>query len=240
MPFVRTDFSIPLSELKKQSASEKVPEAGRSTFRPICLKCRVFDGSQGSAYAEFGETKVLARVYGPTDDPNGDPTAATLSLKVKGLPESACIAAQVLSVVKACVMVHKYSQCSFEIEVTVLNDGGGLLQCALMATTLALADAGVLVLDMVVAAHVARNASGVWTVDPTTQDITNDTVECTIALMPNQNQIVCCDLRGGYLTGPQVDEFVEFAIDKAMKLYPVLRKALTATLEAGEAEASSC
>ncbi|PIO60631.1 3' exoribonuclease family, domain 1, partial [Teladorsagia circumcincta] len=169
------------------------------------LKCRVFEGPPGSAYAEFGGTKVLARVYGPTDDPNGDSNAASLSLKMKGLPNTNRIASQVLSVIKTCVMVHKYSQCCFDIEVTVLSDEGGLLQCALMAATLALADAEVLVLDVVVAAHVARTPSGEWIVDPTSDQI-----------------IVCCDIRGGHLTSSQIDEFITFATDKAMKLYPTL------------------
>ncbi|EYB99406.1 hypothetical protein Y032_0122g1035 [Ancylostoma ceylanicum] len=121
-------------------AAEKPPSSV-----PYCFKCRVFDGPPGSAYAEFGETKVLARVYGPVDDANGDPSAATLSLKMKGFPEDARIGSQILSVVKTCVMAHKYSQCEFEVEVTVLSDDGGLLQCALMATILALTDAEVLV-----------------------------------------------------------------------------------------------
>ncbi|KAK5983344.1 Pyridoxal phosphate enzyme YggS family [Trichostrongylus colubriformis] len=214
----------------RQTTPSKAQETGGSNFRPVCLKCCVFEGPPGSAYAEFGETKVLAKVYGPTDDPNGDSNAASLSLKMKGLTSSSPIASQVLSVIKTCVMVHKYSQCSFEVEVTVLNDDGGLLQCALMAATLALADAEVLVLDVVVAAHVARTPSGDWIVDPTSEQIVSGSSECTLALMPNQNQIVCCDIRGGHLTSPQIDEFITFATDKAMKLYPVLRKALLNTL----------
>ncbi|KAL6740572.1 hypothetical protein Aduo_013916 [Ancylostoma duodenale] len=144
MPYVKTDFSIPLSELTRESVSKETEDNGGNTFRPVCFKCRVFDGPPGSAYAEFGETKVLARVYGPIDDANGDPSAATLSLKMKGVPDDARIGSQVLSVVKTCVMAHKYSQCEFEVEVTVLSDDGGLLQCALMATILALTDAEVM------------------------------------------------------------------------------------------------
>ncbi|KAK6027987.1 hypothetical protein OSTOST_05974 [Ostertagia ostertagi] len=107
-----------------------------------------------------------------------------------------------------------------------------------MAATLALADAEVLVLDVVVAAHVARIPSGEWIVDPTSEQIVSGTSECTLALMPNQNQIVCCDIRGGHLTSSQIDEFITFATDKAMKLYPVLRKALLNTLSVEDA--SSC
>ncbi|KAK6750224.1 hypothetical protein RB195_002302 [Necator americanus] len=197
---------------------------------PVCFKCRIFDGPPGSAYAEFGETKVLARVYGPNDDPNGDPSAASLSLKVKGASNEARIGSQVLSVVKTCVMSHRYSQCSFEIEVTILNDDGGLLQCAIIAATLALADAEVLMLDVVVTAHVSRLPSGEYIVDPRSRQVTDGCSECTLALMPNQNQIVCCDLRGGHLTTPEVEELITFATEKAMKLYPVLRKALLATI----------
>ncbi|KAK6041041.1 hypothetical protein COOONC_21456, partial [Cooperia oncophora] len=79
MPFVKTDFVIPLDELRREPTASKEQEAGGSNFRPVCLKCRVFEGPKGSAYAEFGGTKVLARVYGPNDDPNGDSNAASLS-----------------------------------------------------------------------------------------------------------------------------------------------------------------
>lgn len=83
MPFIKTDFSIPLAELRKDTGKEKAggEEGGSNNFRPVCkgfwrnfshfvsnlaalgLKCRVFEGTPGSAYAEFGETKVLARVW---------------------------------------------------------------------------------------------------------------------------------------------------------------------------------
>ncbi|VDM57600.1 unnamed protein product [Angiostrongylus costaricensis] len=235
MPFVKTDFSIPLNELRRQSANKEEDLAGGTNFRPICLKCRVFNSSPGSAYAEFGETKVLTRVYGPIEDPNGDFSSASLSLKMLGIPASVQIESQVLSMIKTCVMVHKYSQCSFEVEVTALNDDGGLLQCVMMAVSLALADAKVLVLDMVVAAHVARTPSGQWIVDPTRHQVVPGYSECTIAMMPNQNQIVCCDIRGGHVTSSQVEEFISFATDKAMRLYPVVRKALLATIPEGDA-----
>ncbi|VDO61217.1 unnamed protein product [Heligmosomoides polygyrus] len=174
MPFIKTDFSIPLAELRKDTGKEKAggEEGGSNNFRPVCLKCRVFEGTPGSAYAEFGETKVLAR------------------LKVKGILDTSRIASQLLSVIKTCVMVHKYSQCSFDVEVTVLSDDGGLLQCAIMAATMALADAEVLT--------------------------------------------VCFDVRGGHLTSRLIDEFIALATEKAMKLYPVLRKALIATLSVDE------
>ncbi|XGW32229.1 hypothetical protein V3C99_010427, partial [Haemonchus contortus] len=216
MPFVKTDFSISLGELKHHFTPSRRQEPGGDIFRPVCFKCRVFDGPPGSAYAEFGGTKVLARVYGPIDDPNGYSNAASLSVKMKGLSNTTRIASQVLSVVKTCVMVHKYSQCLFDIEVTVLNDEGGLLQSA----------------------HVARSSSGDWIVDPTSEQIVGGCSECTLAVMPNQNQIVCCDLRGSHLTSSQVDEFITYATEKAMKLYPVLRKALLNTLP--EKDESSC
>ncbi|KAJ1363276.1 hypothetical protein KIN20_023107 [Parelaphostrongylus tenuis] len=160
MPFVNSHFSIPLDQLKRENSHVEEDQAGTTNFRPICMKCRVFDQSPGSAYVEFGETKVLARVYGPIEDANGEFSEAALSLKLVGIPETVEIEEQVLSMIRTCVMVHKYSQCTFEIEVTALNDDGGLLQCVIMAVTLALADAEVLVLDVVVAAHVARTPSG--------------------------------------------------------------------------------
>ncbi|VDM69052.1 unnamed protein product, partial [Strongylus vulgaris] len=105
MPFIKTDFSIPLSEITREKTSgETDDDGGGSTFRPVCFKCRVFDGPPGSAYAEFGGTKVLARVSGPVDDPNGDPNTATLSLKMKGVSEEVRIGSQILSVIKTCVM----------------------------------------------------------------------------------------------------------------------------------------
>ncbi|EPB71478.1 hypothetical protein ANCCEY_09415 [Ancylostoma ceylanicum] len=216
MPYVKTDFSIPLCELTREDVSRETEENGGNTFRPVCFKCRVFDGPPGSAYAEFGETK----------------------LKMKGFPEDARIGSQILSVVKTCVMAHKYSQCEFEVEVTVLSDDGGLLQCALMATILALTDAEVLMLDVVVAAHIARTPSGEIIVDPRKHQIVDGYSECTLALMPNQNQIVCCDLRGGQLNTQEVEELITFATEKAMKLYPVLRKALLATIAVEEGKCS--
>ncbi|VDM85156.1 unnamed protein product [Strongylus vulgaris] len=93
-------------------------------------------------------------------------------------------------------------------------------------------------LDVIVAAHIARTSSGDFIVDPRKSQIVDGYSECTLALMPNQNQIVCCDIRGGNLTSPDVEELITFATEKSMKLYPVLRKALLATISVQEG--SSC
>ncbi|KAJ1363275.1 hypothetical protein KIN20_023106 [Parelaphostrongylus tenuis] len=42
--------------------------------------------------------------------------------------------------------------------------------------------------------------------------------------MPNQNQIVCCDIQGEPITKSVADELISLTTDKAMKLYPLVRK----------------
>lgn len=44
-------------------------------------------------------------------------------------------------------------------------------------------------LDVVVAAHIARTPSGEIIVDPRKHQIVDGYSECTLALMPNQNQV---------------------------------------------------
>uniref|UniRef100_A0A1I7XT08 RNase_PH domain-containing protein n=1 Tax=Heterorhabditis bacteriophora TaxID=37862 RepID=A0A1I7XT08_HETBA len=161
MPFVKSTFSIPLENL--QGEQPRSSEEKAHSFRPLCLRCGVFGSTRGSAYVEFGRTRVLAQVYGPKEDGSGDCHSGTIT-----------------------------------------------------------------VLDVCVACHISVSTLGDYCVDPPSET-TKDESHVTVGLLPNLNQIVCCDVRGA-LSLNQSSKAISFALDKALKLYPVVRKAVLAGL----------
>lgn len=69
MPTTRSNLSIPLTHLARidddrmETDSEEHKRAN-TAFRPLCVKCGVFGAQDGSGYAEFGNTRVLAQMCG--------------------------------------------------------------------------------------------------------------------------------------------------------------------------------
>ena len=67
MPTIRSNLSIPLTHLNRiddvRMETDDVEKRSETTFRPLCVKCGVFGAQDGSGYAEFGNTRVLAQMY---------------------------------------------------------------------------------------------------------------------------------------------------------------------------------
>uniref|UniRef100_A0A8R1DLA8 MADF domain-containing protein n=2 Tax=Caenorhabditis japonica TaxID=281687 RepID=A0A8R1DLA8_CAEJA len=73
MPTIRSNLSIPLAAIEKlddgkMETDEKVEKRAETAFRPLSVKCGVFGAQDGSGYAEFGNTRVLAQIYGTVEN----------------------------------------------------------------------------------------------------------------------------------------------------------------------------
>ena len=135
-------------------------------LREIKMKVGVLKNVQGSAYVEWGKNKVLAGVYGPREmHPKRlqNPTAATVRLTYnmaafsvddrkrpgpdRRSVEISKISSEALTNV---VEVHRFPNAAIDVFVEILQADAGTRCVGLTAASLALADAGIPMKDLVV------------------------------------------------------------------------------------------
>ncbi|EOX95793.1 3'-5'-exoribonuclease family protein isoform 1 [Theobroma cacao] len=122
--------------------------------------------ADGSAVFEMGNTKVIAAVYGPREVQNRSQQISDQALvrceysmanfstgdrmrKPKGDRRSTEISLVIRQTMEACILTHLMPRSQIDIFVQVLQADGGTRSACINAATLALADAGIPMRDIV-------------------------------------------------------------------------------------------
>ena len=135
--------------------------------RKVTIKAGVLKNANGSAYIEFGGNKILAGVFGPRDvHPKHMSNPDTGILRVRYHMEPFSVgerkkpapsrrAIEISKVIKEAlepaVMLEKFPRTAVDVFLEVLQADGGTRCAALDAASVALADAGIPMRDMVCA-----------------------------------------------------------------------------------------
>lgn len=133
------------------------------------LKTGVISQAAGSAYAEFGRTKVMVGVYGPRQSDRRAPYSengrvdvdlklATFATRQRGAfhqsPEEREMSSIVQTALMGVVSTETFPKAVLDVYCTVLEAGGAEVAVAVCAAALAVADAGVEMKDLVTACSV--------------------------------------------------------------------------------------
>ncbi|PIU22430.1 MAG: exosome complex exonuclease Rrp41 [Candidatus Diapherotrites archaeon CG08_land_8_20_14_0_20_30_16] len=201
---------------------------GRSQFeiRPITLKVGVIERSDGSAYVEWGQNKAIAAVYGPREmlpKHLADANKATIRYYYRMAPfsvpdrknpkpgrreiEISKVSGEALS---HSVDLEQYPNTAIDIFVTIFDSNAGTRITALLAASLALADAGLPMKDLVSGIAVGK-AGGKLIADMNKhEEDASDAVDLPIAMLPNNNDIVLLQM-DGVLTEKEFYECLDIA-----------------------------
>ncbi|MGI0076518.1 MAG: exosome complex exonuclease Rrp41, partial [Nitrosopumilaceae archaeon] len=133
--------------------------------RNISIKAGVLKNANGSAYIEFGDNKILAGVFGPRDvHPKhmSDTDTGIIRCRYHMSPFSVTerknpapsrreieIGKVIKEALRPAVMLEKFPRTAVDVYVEVLQADGGTRCAALDAASVALADAGIPMRDMV-------------------------------------------------------------------------------------------
>ncbi|VDK84144.1 unnamed protein product [Onchocerca ochengi] len=249
---------VPLNNLLKRTENGKAGTSlgsASNTFRSIVMQTGALHDQKGTVYVEFGSTKVICAVDGPkeiTKNTDVDPTEGqicvflkNISMESTAVPGSSSISSKensetrnaVESALRSIVCLDLFCKAQIDVEITVLNDDGGVLAAALIAASLALIDSGIQVYDVCVAAHIVMLADGRIIVDPSTSSFPfssvtdseefpgNAHLSVTVGMLPSLNQLACCEFVG--IAEPQqLRHAIAVAIENSLKLYPLVRKTL--------------
>ena len=225
---------------------------GFEELRDIKMEVSVLERAAGSAYVEWGKNKVMVGVYGPRElHPKflQDPTKAMLRCVYNLAPfsvddrkkpgpdrrsvEISKVTAEALSSV---VMLERFPNTVVDVFIEILQADAGTRCAGLTAASLALADAGIPMKDLISSCS-AGKIQGQVVVDLMKEEDNFGECDLPMALIPKKGEIVLLQM-DGKLSRDEFKDAYKLAFDGCMKVYDMQRKTLMDSMKkfAGEEE----
>jgi exosome complex component RRP41 len=213
-------------------------------LRDIKIEVGVLKRATGSTYMEWGKNKVIAGVYGPRElHPKylRDPTKAHLRCTYNLAPfsvedrkrpgpdrrsvEISKVCAEALSSV---VMLERYPNTGIDVFVEILQADAGTRCVGLTAASVALADAGIPMRDLVVACA-AGKINGEIVLDLMKDEDNYGESDLPLAIIPRKKEVVLLQM-DGKLTKDEFKNAYDLAVNGAMKVYEMQKEALLSSI----------
>jgi len=221
-------------------------------IRPTKIEVGILGNADGSAYIEQGKNKILAAVYGPKEvHPKhlALPDRAVLrcryhmapfSVEERKSPAPSRRELELSKVIREClepsIFTEYYPRTSIDLFIEVLQADGGTRCAGITVASVALADAGIPMRDLV-SACAAGKVEGRLVLDLTDVEDKAGEADMPLAYMPNANAITLLQM-DGMLTGEEFEQVVNLAIDGCKQVGQIQKEALRAKyVVAKEAEA---
>lgn len=211
-------------------------------LRPIKIEVGVLSNADGSAYIEQGKNKILAAVYGPKElHPKhlALPDRMVLRCRYHMAPFSVQerkspapsrreieLSKVIREALEPAVFVEYYPRTAVDVFIEVLQADGSTRCTSITAASLALADAGIPMRDLVAACS-AGKVEDMIVLDLMDLEDKVGTADVPVAYMPNLGVITLLQM-DGILTSEEFEKAVNLAIDGCKKIYAMQREALKA------------
>ncbi len=208
--------------------------------RKVTIKAGVLKNANGSAYIEFGENKILAGIFGPRDvHPKhmSDTDTGILRCRYHMSPFSVTerknpapsrreieISKVIKEALEPAVMLEQFPRTAVDVYIEVLQADGGSRCAALDAASVALADAGIPMRDMVCACAAGKVADTI-VLDVNNEEDQAGQADMPVGYMPNLDKVTLIQL-DGVLTPDEYKKCVQTAIDGCKQVYEVQKNAL--------------
>eukprot|EP00252_Welwitschia_mirabilis_P024717 TRINITY_DN7425_c0_g1_i2.p1 TRINITY_DN7425_c0_g1~~TRINITY_DN7425_c0_g1_i2.p1 ORF type:complete len:266 (+),score=69.14 TRINITY_DN7425_c0_g1_i2:144-941(+) len=240
-----TTYSLETNGANLKKPSEIVHDGIRSDgrrpleCRPAFLKTGAVTAAAGSAYAEFGGTKVIVSIFGPRESKkaqaysdigrlNCSVSFATFSTRVRsklsqGI-EDREYTMMLHKALEGSVMLHTFPKTTVDVFALVIESGGGDLPVVITCAALALADAGIMMFDLVSAVSLSSVGKEII-IDPTLEEEESEEGGLMIACMPSRNEVTQLTITGEW-SSTMIAEAMEICLDACSKLADLLRTSL--------------
>ena len=208
--------------------------------RKVTIKTGVLKNADGSAYIEFGGNKILAGVFGPRDvHPKhmSNPDTGILRVRYHMEPFSVGerkkpapsrreieISKVIKEALEPAVMLEQFPRTAVDVFLEVLQADGGTRCAALDAASVALADAGIPMRDLVCACASGK-AADTLILDVNNEEDQAGQADMPIGYMPNLGQITLLQL-DGVLTPDEFKKCIEIGIDGCKQVYEIQKNSL--------------
>ena len=208
--------------------------------RKVTIKAGVLKNADGSAYIEFGGNKILAGVFGPRDvHPKhlSNPDTGILRVRYHMEPFSVGerknpapsrreieISKVVKEALEPAVILDKFPRAVIDVFLEILQADGGTRCAALDAASVALADAGIPMRDMVCACAAGKVADTLI-IDVNNEEDQAGQADMPVGYMPNLGKVTLLQL-DGVLTPEEFKKCVELGIEGSKQVYEIQKQAL--------------
>ncbi|MFH1391645.1 MAG: exosome complex exonuclease Rrp41 [Candidatus Diapherotrites archaeon] len=223
------------------SKGKRLDGRKQNELRPIKITAGVIPRADGSAYLEWGQNKVYAGVYGPREclpKHSASPYKAIIKLNYRmasfSVPDrkNPRPGRREIEISKVCgealaraVFVERFPNTQIDITVEIIDSDAGSRIAALTAASVALADAGIPMRDMVCGTGVGR-AGGKIIVDLNKdEEDAPDAVDIPLAILPNSEEIVLLQL-DGVISKKEWQEAYKAGVKASKEVYEIQKQAL--------------
>jgi len=221
-------------------------------MRPVKIEVGILSNADGSAYIEQGKNKILVAVYGPREiHPKHQalPDRAALRCRYHMAPFSVQerkspapsrreleLSKVIRESLEPSIFTEYYPRTAIDLFIEVLQADGGTRCAGLTAASLALADAGIPMRDLV-SACASGKVEGRLVLDLTDMEDKSGEADLPIAYMPNLNAVTLLQM-DGMLTSEEFEQVVNMALEGCKQINQLQKEALRAKyMVAKEAEA---
>ncbi len=209
-------------------------------LRPIKIEAGVLKRADGSAYVEFGKNKVLAAVYGPREcHPRHmqDPSKAIVQCKYNMISFSVSdrkrpgpdrrsveISKIISEAFEYVVFTENYPRTSIDVYIEVLQANAGTRCAGLTAASVALADAGIPMRDLVPSVAVGKVNDQI-VLDLQKEEDNFGQADLPLAIIPRTGEVILMQM-DGHMTKPEFDKALEMGVGACKKIYALQKDAL--------------
>lgn len=234
-----------------------IDENGRRTdgrlpdeMRPLKIEAGVIKNADGSAYVELGNNKVVAAVYGPREVvPRHEALSdrALLRCRYAMLPFSVSerkspqpsrreieLSKVIREALAPALFLNEYPRTVIDVFTNVIEADGGTRTASIIAASVALADAGIAMRDLVAAIAVGK-IGDILVLDINGLEDQYGNGDMPIAMMPKTGEITLIQA-DGLFTPQEIEQAISMASKAISKIYAEQIKALKAKYEAAKAE----
>jgi len=209
-------------------------------LRPIDMEVGVLKNADGSALVKYGNTWVLAAVYGPREAVPKHmtlPDRAVLRCRYRMLSFSTHerkspapsrreieLSKVIREALEPAVLTELYPRTTIDIFIEVLNAHGGTRTAGVTAAALALADAGIPMRDLVAGVAVGK-VDGIIVLDINENEDMYGEADMPVAAMPGLGRITLLQLNG-VLTPEEFRVALKLALQGIKRIYDMQKEVL--------------
>lgn len=209
-------------------------------LRSVKIEAGVLHRANGSCYLEWGGNKVLAAVYGPreaiprhTQNPLRAIVSARYNMAAFSVDDrkrpgpdrrSREISKVISEALEKVIITSEYPRASIDVNMEVLDAEAGTRCAGLTAAGVALADAGIPMVDIPVACA-AGKIDGKVVVDLGKEEDNFGQADLPIAIAPRTGEILLLQM-DGHLTNDEFNQALDLAIKGCYDVHELQKKAL--------------
>jgi len=211
-------------------------------LRPTKIEVGVLGNADGSAYIEQGKNKILAAVYGPKEAHPKHlalPDRAALRCRYHMAPFSVDerkspapsrreleLSKVIREALEPSIFTEYYPRTSIDLFIEVLQADGGTRCAGLTVASVALADAGIPMRDLICACA-AGKVEGHLVLDLNDYEDKGGDADMPLAYMPTANAVTLLQM-DGILSGEEFEQVVKMALEGCKQINQIQKEALRA------------